>query len=78
MELTAKDLKNFLKNIPDNALVIFGKDNVVCLFNGNSYALNKWGATWENGIGYLPDGTSCCSECSHFQCNICKGYAKGE
>lgn len=75
--IQAKDLKYFLKDIPDNASVIFNNGNIIFLFDGNTRALNKWGATWENGIGYPPNGTSCCGECSHFECDICNIFAKG-
>lgn len=76
--ITARDVKNFLKDIPDDADVYFSDGNITFIFNHNSRALNKWGATWENGVGYLPGGTSCCGECTHFRCDICNGYALGE
>ena len=73
--LTAKELKNFLKDIPDNAAIIFGDGNITCLFDGNAVALNKWGAIWENGVGYF-SSTSCCGECSHFDCLRCRKEIK--
>ena len=76
--IQAKDLKNFIKNIPDNAAVIFNNGNVIFLFNDNTLALNQWGATWENGIGYPPGGTSCCGECTCFECDKCKVLGTGE
>lgn len=76
--LTAKDVKNFLKDVPNDADIYFSKDNITVIFNRTTRALNKWGATWENGVGYLPGDTSCCGECTHFQCDICNGYAKGQ
>lgn len=76
--LTAKDVKNFLKDVPDNATVVFSEGCITFLFDGNARALNKWGATWENGVGYPSGGTTCCGECTHFRCDICKGYALEE
>lgn len=76
--VTAKRLKNFLVGIPDDAEIVFSDGNITCLYNHNALALNKWGAIWDNGIGYPPTGTSCCGECSHFQCDLCNVFAKGE
>ena len=76
--VTAEDIKNFLKDVPDDAEIVFSNGNITCLYNGNALALNKWGAIWDNGVGYLPGGTSCCGECTHFECDICNGYALGE
>ena len=70
--VTAKDLRNFLKDVPDHAWVIFGEGNITFLFNDNTLAINKYGATWDNGVGYPPGGTSCCGECSHFDCARCR------
>lgn len=68
--IQAKDLKNFLKDIPDNAEVMFNKGSIVFLFDGNTKALNKWGAEWDNGVGYI--NGECCGECSHFDCSKCR------
>lgn len=70
--IQAKDLRNFMKDVPDNASVIFNNGNITFLFNGNTLALNKYGAQWDNGVGYPPGGTSCCGECSHFDCSKCR------
>ena len=69
--VTVKELKNFMMNIPDDASVVFSDGCITVLFNENARALNKWGAIWDNGIGYPRTGTSCCGECSHFQCDVC-------
>ena len=70
MELTAKDLKNFLKNIPDDAGIIFNSQHIMFWFNHNTQGLNKWGAEWDNGVGYI--NGECCGECSHFDCSKCR------
>lgn len=75
--LTAKELKEFLQTIPDNATVIFNSEHIAFRYNHNVRAINKWGAIWDNGIGYLSNSANC-GECSHFQCDICNGYAKGQ
>lgn len=69
--ITARDVKDFLKYIPDNASVVFSDGRITCLFDGNTRALNKWKAIWDNGIGYPRKGISCCGECSHFECDLC-------
>ena len=78
MMITIKDLKNFIMHVPDDASVVFSEGCITCLFDGNARALNKWGAIWDNGIGYPRTGTSCCGECSHFQCDLCNVFAKGQ
>ena len=75
--LTAKELKEFLQTIPDDATVIFNPTHIMFWHNHNVRGINKWGAIWDNGIGYLPKSPNC-GECSHFQCDICNGYAKGQ
>ena len=71
MMLHAKDIKKFLIQIPDDAQVILTDGIITCLFNGNTLALNKFGAEWDNGVGYKPGYTRCCGECSHFDCSKC-------
>ena len=39
--VTAKDVKNFLKDVPDDADVYFSKGNITVIFNHNSRALNR-------------------------------------
>lgn len=67
--LQSKDVKNFLKKIPDNAQVIFSDGIITCLFGENTLALNKFGAEWDNGVGYI--NGKCCGECTHFDCSKC-------
>ena len=76
MALTAKDLKNFLKVIPDDASIIFNSEHIMFWHNHTVHGLNQWGGEWDNGVGYI--NGKCCGECSHFQCDCCNGYAKGE
>lgn len=70
--MTAKNLKAFMKDIPDSAQVVFSEDFIIFVFNDNILALNKYGGEWDNGVGYAPGGTSCCGECSHFDCSKCR------
>ena len=76
--VTVKDLKNFLSELPNDAFVHFGQNNITIVSHRGTKALNKWGAIWDDGIGYPPNGTSCCGECSHFQCDLCNVFAKGQ
>lgn len=75
--LQAKDLKDFLETIPDNAAIIFHENHIMFWFNHNVRGLNKWGAIWDNGIGYL-EGSANCGECSHFDCSKCEGNKQTE
>ena len=68
--LQAKDVKQFLSKIPDSARVIITNGIIACLFDDNTVALNKFGAEWENGIGYYSN-TIICGECTHFDCSKC-------
>jgi hypothetical protein len=68
--LQVKDIKNFLAQIPDNAQVVLADGIITCVFDKNVFALNKFGAKWDNGVGYYSD-TVCCGECSHFDCSKC-------
>ena len=70
--MVAKTLKQFLQDIPDGAQAIFDKNVVTFVYGGNVAALNIYGATWENGIGYDASGTTICGECSDFDCKKCK------
>lgn len=70
--ITARNLKAFMKDIPDSAQVLFGDGHITFMFGDNTLALNKYGAQWDNGVGYAPDGTSRCGECSHFDCSKCR------
>lgn len=72
MELTAKDLKNLLKDIPDDAVIFFNPEHIMFWFNHNTRGINKWGGEWDNGIGYI--NGKCCGECSTFQCNVCNNW----
>ena len=69
--ITAAQLKEFMKNIPDSAQVIFSDGIIIFVFGDNTLALNKYGGQWDNGVGYTPGGTSYCGECSHFDCSKC-------
>lgn len=69
--MTLRTLRTFMQNIPNEAEVIFSEGIITFIFNGDTVALNKFGATWENGVGYLNNGTVCCGECSHFDCARC-------
>ena len=68
--LQAKDIKKFLAQIPDDAQVVLTDGIITCIFNGNTLALNKFGAEWDNGVGYYSD-TVVCGECTHFDCSKC-------
>ena len=72
--IIAKHLKAFMKDIPDSAQVIFSEGIITFMFNDNTLALNKYGGQWDNGVGYAPGGTSCCGECSHFDCLKCREH----
>ena len=76
--MEAKALKQFLRNIPDNAQVVMSDKHIAFLYNENAVALNIYGATWENGIGYPAGGTAACGECSHFDCEKCHSETKEE
>ena len=76
--LKAKDVKAFIKDIPDNAQVIFSDGIITFIFDDNCLALNKYGAQWDNGIGYPQGGTVCCGECSHFDCSLCNEFSGGK
>ena len=68
--LQAKEVKRLLFQIPDNAQVIFTDGVITCVFGENALALNKFGAEWNNGVGYYSD-TVVCGECTHFDCSKC-------
>lgn len=70
--MKAKELRAFMKTVPDSAEVIFGEGTITFMFGDNTLALNKYGGQWDNGVGYAPGGTSCCGECSHFDCSKCR------
>ena len=74
--LQAKDIKNFIKDIPDDARVILGDGFLTFMFDGNTRILNRYGAEWDNGVGSI--NGKCCGECVHFQCDTCNGYSLGE
>ena len=76
--LQAKNLKDFLKTIPDDAVIIFNENHIMFQFSPhNMRALNKQEAIWDNGIGYFESSTSC-GECSHFDCSKCVGNKQTE
>lgn len=68
--LQARDVKRFLLQIPDDAQVILTDGIITCLFNDSTLALNKFGAEWNNGVGYYSN-TAVCGECAHFDCAKC-------
>lgn len=70
--MTVKTLRQFMKDIPNEAQVVFSEKIITFLYNGNAIALNTYGATWDNGIGYDADGITVCGECTHFDCAKCK------
>ena len=74
--LTAKDIKNFIKDIPDDAQVIFSNGFLTFTFDSNTRILNRYGAEWDNGVGYINE--KCCGECTHFQCDMCNALAQGQ
>lgn len=74
--ITVGNLKAFIKGIPDSAQVIFSDGHITFVFGDNTLALNKYGGQWDNGVGYAPGGTSCCGECSHFDCSKCREEIK--
>lgn len=73
--LRAKDVKKFLLQIPDDAQVVITDGIITFLFNGNTLALNKFGAEWDNGVGYY-SSTIMCGECTHFDCSKCRKELK--
>lgn len=68
--ITAKDIRNFMKDIPNSAEVLLNDGIITFSFDGNTLALNKYGAEWDNGVGYSSSG-AICGECSHFDCSKC-------
>lgn len=72
--LQAKDVKKFLLQIPDDAQVIFSDGFLTFMFDSNTLILNRYGAEWDNGVGYI-DG-KCCGECTHFDCLKCREEIK--
>lgn len=72
--LQAKDIKNFIKDIPDDARVILSDGFLTFMFDSNTLILNRYGAEWDNGVGYI-DG-KCCGECTHFDCLKCRKEIK--
>lgn len=68
--LQAKDLKKFLLQIPDDAQVVLTDGIITFLFDGNTLALNKFSAEWDNGVGYYSSAVIC-GECTHFDCSKC-------
>lgn len=67
--LQATAIKKFLTQIPDDAQVVLAGGIITCIFGENISALNKFGAEWNNGVGYYFD--TVCGECSHFDCSKC-------
>ena len=74
--LQAKDIKNFIKDIPDDARVLLSDGFLTFMLNDNTRILNKHGAEWDNGVGYI--NGKCCGECVHFQCDVCNAFDKGQ
>ena len=68
--LQARDIKKFLLQVPDDAKVVLTDGIITCVFGENTLALNKFGAEWENGVGYY-SSTTVCGECAHFDCSKC-------
>ena len=50
---TAKEIKNFIKDIPDDARVVLGDGFLIFMFDGDTRILNRYGAEWDNGVGYI-------------------------
>ena len=69
--MKARELRSFMKSIPDSAEVILSNGIITFMFGDNTLALNKYGAQWDNGVGYSHYG-HCCGECSHFDCSKCR------
>ena len=74
--LQAKDIKKFLLQVPDDAKIVLTDGIITCIFGENALALNKFGAEWDNGVGYR-NSTTCCGECLHFDCSQCNELEKG-
>ena len=64
---------DFQVEIKNNSLKITGK------YHHSDYEeyINTYGATWEGGTGYNPDGVWC-GECGHFDCGQCSGWKEGK
>ena len=58
--MKASDLRLFMKEIPNEAEVIFSDGIITFMFGDNTLAFNKCGGQWDNGVGYAPGGTACC------------------
>lgn len=67
--ITAKDIKNFIKDIPNDARVLLSDGFLTFMFDDNTRILNRYGAEWDNGVGYINE--KCCGECVHFDCLRC-------
>ena len=74
--MKARELRSFMKQIPDSAEVIFSNGIITFMFGDNTLALNKYGAQWDNGVGYSHE--HCCGECSHFDCSKCREEINNE
>lgn len=60
---------DFQVEIKNNVIKITGKCGK---FDREEY-INTYGATWEGGTAYNPDGVWC-GECGHFDCGKCSGW----
>ena len=60
---------DFQVEIKNGAIKIIGKH---CESDLEEY-INTYGATWEGGTAYNPDGVWC-GECGHFDCGKCSGW----
>lgn len=62
--LTAKDIKNFITKVPDDAYVTIRDGYITCVSNDHIVSLNQVGAEWRDDICYHSD-TAICKECPH-------------
>lgn len=75
--MTVEQLKTLLYRYKDDFQVEI--KNGVIKITGKYYKsdveeyINTYGATWEGGTAYAPDG-AWCGECSHFDCSKCSNW----
>ena len=75
--MTIERLKTLIAGYPDNYKVEI-KNNAIKITGQRYHSdyeeyINTYGATWEGGTAYAPDG-SWCGECGNFDCRKCSNW----
>lgn len=53
--LTAKNIKNFIAEVPDDTCVTIRDGYITCVFNDHVVSLNKFGAEWTENVAIIAE-----------------------